>query len=105
MHAQPPTRGRRWLACRWRCSPSPALRSCGSSSGYVGSNQPVTPVLVEPPRQERRVDVVTTSPSTPTPTSPPGTLRLRLADSASRDASDGAWWPRTRDLQTEVADL
>ena len=51
------------------------------------------------------MDVVTTSPSTPTPTSPPGTLRLRLADSASRDASDGAWWPRTRDLQTEVADL
>lgn len=34
-----------------------------------------------------------------------GPLRLRLADSPSPGGLDGAWWPRSRDLQDEAADL
>jgi len=34
-----------------------------------------------------------------------GPLRLRLNESPERGAADGAWWPRSRDLQAEAADL
>lgn len=49
---------------------------------------------------------MTTSPSIP-PLAPQarGSLRLRLADDPDLGAPDGAWWPRSRDLQTEAADL
>ncbi len=55
--------------------------------------------------------------STPTdPTPPPqptppqlaeidGALRLRMTDSPGRDVLDGGWWPRSRDLAVELADL
>lgn len=32
-------------------------------------------------------------------------LRLRLRDSADMGDIDGAWWPRSRSLQSEAADL
>lgn len=32
-------------------------------------------------------------------------LRLRLADVAGRDTLDGGWWPQSRDLAVELADL
>ena len=32
-------------------------------------------------------------------------LRLQLSDSAAHGRVDGAWWPRSRDLQREAADL
>ena len=32
-------------------------------------------------------------------------LRLRLSDSTERDAVDGSWWPQSRDLAIELADL
>ncbi|HSE69648.1 MAG TPA: DUF5994 family protein [Nocardioidaceae bacterium] len=32
-------------------------------------------------------------------------LRLRLSPAAGRGALDGAWWPQSRDLETELADL
>ena len=35
----------------------------------------------------------------------PSTLRLTMSPSAGHGAVDGAWWPHSRDLQTEVADL
>lgn len=34
-----------------------------------------------------------------------GPLRLQLRDFTAADGSDGAWWPRSRSLQTEAADL
>ena len=43
-----------------------------------------------------------TSPTAPVVREP---LRLRLRDSAAPGAVDGAWWPQSRDLQTEAADL
>jgi hypothetical protein len=80
---------------------------CPSGTGeYVGSNNPVETVLVEPPRQERRATVMTTSPNKPSYT--PSTrepLRLRLGSNPSLGSPDGAWWPQSRDLQTEAADL
>lgn len=49
---------------------------------------------------------MTTSPSIPLPAPPTrGSLRLRLADGPALGAPDGAWWPRSRDLQEEAADL
>lgn len=51
---------------------------------------------------------MTTSPTTPlSPPSPSGRvpLRLRLRDTASADLVGGAWWPQSRDLQVEAADL
>jgi Family of unknown function (DUF5994) len=36
---------------------------------------------------------------------PRGLLRLQLAASFGRGALDGAWWPYSRDLRTEVLDL
>jgi hypothetical protein len=35
----------------------------------------------------------------------PEGLRLLLSDEASTDRTDGSWWPRSRDLQREAADL
>jgi hypothetical protein len=32
-------------------------------------------------------------------------LRLQLSDEAAPGRADGAWWPRSRDLQREAADL
>lgn len=34
-----------------------------------------------------------------------GAVRLRLAEHPGRDVLDGGWWPRTRDLAVELADL
>ena len=34
-----------------------------------------------------------------------GPLRLRLAEHPGRDRLDGGWWPRSRDLAGELADL
>jgi len=44
---------------------------------------------------------------TPTVTESPGrgTLRIELADEPGHGPLDGAWWPRSDDLQREVADL
>ena len=42
------------------------------------------------------------------PSSAPSTrepLRLRLSGDPSLGSPDGAWWPQSRDLQTEAADL
>ena len=49
---------------------------------------------------------MTTSPNLPA-SSPirRGALRLQLHDHPSPGSPDGAWWPRSRDLQTEAADL
>jgi len=43
----------------------------------------------------------------PSDSDPPrrGPLRLSLAAGAGRNRLDGAWWPRTRDLVVELADL
>ena len=67
---------------------------------------PVASVLFEPPGQERRADVMTTS-SNSFPAAPPvrEPLRLRLADTPRAGEPDGAWWPQSRNLQTEAADL
>lgn len=32
-------------------------------------------------------------------------LRLRISEQPGRDALDGAWWPQSRDLAVELADL
>lgn len=37
--------------------------------------------------------------------SPGGRLRLRMAANAGRSHLDGGWWPHTRDLTVELADL
>ncbi|MGH3507756.1 MAG: DUF5994 family protein [Nocardioidaceae bacterium] len=34
-----------------------------------------------------------------------GPLRLRMAEHPGRDHLDGGWWPRSRDLVAELADL
>lgn len=55
----------------------------------------------------------TSNTPSPTPTPTPTTttvgrrapLRLRLATHPGRDELDGAWWPRSRDLGIELADL
>jgi hypothetical protein len=39
----------------------------------------------------------------PTPTR--GPLRLRMSVHPGRDHLDGGWWPRSRDLEVELADL
>lgn len=49
---------------------------------------------------------MTASPgSSPAPTPSRAPLRLRLRDSATDEHVHGAWWPQSRDLQTEAADL
>lgn len=50
----------------------------------------------------READVVTTSNGPP---APPGVLRLSLAQDPGKNSLDGAWWPRSRDLAAELADL
>ena len=42
----------------------------------------------------------------PTPSTPTrGPLRLRLSDRPGLDTLDGGWWPQSRDLAVELADL
>lgn len=49
---------------------------------------------------------MTTSANLPTPSPiPREALRLRLVAEPSLGSPDGAWWPRSRDLQIEAADL
>lgn len=43
-------------------------------------------------------------PSPPQRTPPDG-LRLQMSNEVSPDGLDGSWWPRSRDLQREAADL
>jgi hypothetical protein len=43
--------------------------------------------------------------TSPTPTAARKPLRLRLTDTTTQGVADGAWWPQSRDLQTEAADL
>jgi hypothetical protein len=44
-------------------------------------------------------------PATVPRTSPRQPLRLRLSPTPGRSPVDGAWWPQTRDLDVELADL
>ena len=48
---------------------------------------------------------MTTSPTEERPTAVRVGLRLRLDNSFSSGPLDGAWWPQSRDLQDEAADL
>lgn len=50
---------------------------------------------------------MTTSPTGSTPSTHDGgaPLRLRLDHATARGGLDGAWWPRSRDLARESADL
>lgn len=48
---------------------------------------------------------MTTSPSVELSTAVRAELRIRLDSSFGSGPVDGAWWPRSRDLQVEVADL
>ncbi|MEI7057450.1 DUF5994 family protein [Nocardioides sp. CCNWLW239] len=48
---------------------------------------------------------MTTSPTEELPTADRVGLRLRLDNSFSSGPLDGAWWPQSRDLQDEAADL
>jgi hypothetical protein len=49
---------------------------------------------------------LTTSPTTsPTAPSVRGPLRLRLNEAPAHGDPDGAWWPYSRSLHTEAADL
>ena len=43
--------------------------------------------------------------TSPTPTAARKPLRLLLSDTTTPGVADGAWWPQSRDLQTEAADL
>lgn len=52
----------------------------------------------------REVDVLTTSKS-PHPTGPRLPLRVQLCVGQRTAALDGAWWPQSRDLGLEFADL
>ena len=36
---------------------------------------------------------------------PHGPLRIRLSVTSGHTIFDGAWWPRSRNINTEVADL
>lgn len=51
--------------------------------------------------------MTTSIPSTTPPTAERGPLRLRLTPTGTtpRPRLDGAWWPRSRDLPSELADL
>lgn len=51
-------------------------------------------------RAGREADVMLTSKS---PTRTP--LRIRMADHPGRNELDGGWWPQSRDLAVELADL
>jgi len=43
--------------------------------------------------------------TSPTPITARKSLRLRLSDPTASGVADGVWWPQSRDLQTEAADL
>ncbi len=45
------------------------------------------------------------SPISPTPMTTTGPLRLKLAAHPGTGSLDGAWWPRSRELERELADL
>jgi uncharacterized protein DUF5994 len=47
----------------------------------------------------------TSTDTTSTATASRAPLRLRLVEPSSPGRIDGAWWPRSRDLRTEAADL
>ena len=49
--------------------------------------------------------VMTTQAPTSTSTTSRVPLRLQLRESSSADHVDGGWWPQSRDLQDEAADL
>lgn len=51
------------------------------------SNSPTAPARILPPSPDR------------------GSLRLRMAQHAGVNHLDGGWWPRSRDLAVELADL
>lgn len=48
---------------------------------------------------------MSTSPTGHTPTGGRVPLRVRLRDHSSHGPVDGVWWPQSRNLQTEAADL
>ena len=43
--------------------------------------------------------------TSPTPTAARKPLRLRLRGTSASGVTDGVWWPQSRDLQVEAADL
>jgi len=47
----------------------------------------------------------TPSSAVQSPTSPRAPLRLRMADRPGTSTLDGGWWPQSRDLAVELADL
>ena len=52
------------------------------------------------------MDAMTASPASgPDASAPREPLRIRLRDSETAGHIDGAWWPQSRDLQVEAADL
>jgi Family of unknown function (DUF5994) len=55
-------------------------------------------------RLGREADVMST-PNRPTNSPDRVPLRLRLAEHPGRDQLDGGWWPQSRDLVVEFADL
>src|SRR5215204_1198114 len=69
----------------------------------VGLEEWPVPQLRSEPRRPRR-DVMTTS-SNPIPPTRPLPLRLRIAAHTGRGQVDGGWWPQSRDLAVELADL
>lgn len=46
-----------------------------------------------------------TTSTIPSPTTARVPLRLTLAEQPGRDVLDGGWWPQSRDLAVEIADL
>jgi hypothetical protein len=78
----------------------------GSGQRGVGWQQPTCWPARRAAEQERGAHVMTTAPSSrfdPPPERVP--LRVRLTDSMSNGRLGGAWWPQSRDLCVEVADL
>lgn len=64
--------------------------------------------LVEFASAGRKADVMTTSPNGPIPATPSPDrvpLRILLDNGPESGPLDGAWWPQSRDLQVEAADL
>lgn len=53
----------------------------------------------------READVMTTSNSPVLPRTERVPLRLQLAEPDRRNSVDGGWWPQSRDLAVELADL
>lgn len=46
-----------------------------------------------------------TTSNSPAPSTPRSPLRLRMSDTAGPGRLDGGWWPQSRDLAVELADL